>query len=137
MSEAVQAVVNWYGVVDFAGMLAAYGAADASAMRPTDCLVKLFGAWPQSVPEQVDLATPLRYVSPEAPPFLILHGDRDATVPFAQSEALYEALGARGACPASCARWRGADHATAEFSQVGLLRHIADWLDAALGKGRA
>lgn len=31
----------------------------------------------------------------------------------------------------------GADHATAEFSQVGLLRHIADWLDAALGKGRA
>lgn len=49
VSEAVQAVVNWYGVVDFAGMLAAYGAADASAMRPTDCLVKLFGAWPQSV----------------------------------------------------------------------------------------
>ena len=117
-------------------MLAAYGAADASAMRPTDCLVKLFGAWPQSVPEQVDLATPLRYVSPEAPPFLILHGDRDATVPFAQSEALYEAL-ERAGVPCELCTVEGADHATAEFSQTGLLRHIADWLDAALGKGRA
>lgn len=136
VSEAVQAVINWYGVVDFAGMLAAYGAADASTMRPTDCLVKLFGAWPQSVPEQVDLATPLRYVSPEAPPFLILHGDRDATVPFAQSEALYEAL-ERAGVPCELCTVEGADHATAEFSQAGLLRHIADWLDAALGKGRA
>lgn len=81
----------------------------------------------------MDLATPLRYVSPEAPPFLILHGDRDATVPFAQSEALYEAL-ERAGVPCELCTVEGADHATAEFSQVGLLRHIADWLDAALGK---
>ena len=57
-------------------------------------------------------------------------------MPFAQSEALYEAL-ERAGVPCELCTVEGADHATAEFSQVGLLRHIADWLDAALGKGRA
>ena len=51
-------------------------------------------------------------------------------------EDLYKAL-ERAGVPCELCTVEGADHATAEFSQVGLLRHIADWLDAALGKGRA
>ena len=43
----------------------------------------------------------------------------------------------RAGVPCELCTVEGADHATAEFSQAGLLRHIADWLDAALGKGRA
>ena len=135
-SEAVQAVVNWYGVTDFAGMLAAYGASDASAMRPTECLVKLFHGWPQDDPALVRLATPLAYVTPKAPPFLILHGDRDATVPYAQSESLYAALEAAGV-PCDLYTIAGAGHATAEFAQKALLARIADWLDNALSNTRA
>jgi acetyl esterase/lipase len=38
------------------------------------------------------LYSPLAYVSPDDPPALIVHGDKDATVPFAQGRAMYEAL---------------------------------------------
>jgi dipeptidyl aminopeptidase/acylaminoacyl peptidase len=37
-------------------------------------------------------ASEITYVSKDAPPFLILHGDHDRTVPFNQSELLYAAL---------------------------------------------
>ena len=37
-------------------------------------------------------ASPITYVSKDAPPFLIMHGDHDRTVPFNQSELLYATL---------------------------------------------
>jgi dipeptidyl aminopeptidase/acylaminoacyl peptidase len=37
-------------------------------------------------------ASPITYVAQGAPPFLIMHGDRDRSVPFSQSELLYAAL---------------------------------------------
>ena len=36
--------------------------------------------------------SPVTYVSQDDPPFLIVHGDKDATVPLSQSEAFYKAL---------------------------------------------
>ena len=41
-------------------------------------------------------ASPLSYVSPEDPPFLLMHGDKDESVPFAQSEDFEKALQAAG-----------------------------------------
>jgi dipeptidyl aminopeptidase/acylaminoacyl peptidase len=37
-------------------------------------------------------ASPVTYVSPDDPPFLIVHGEEDMTVPFNQSEILEAAL---------------------------------------------
>ena len=133
VSEEVQAVVNWYGVTDFAGMLKAYGTEQASSMQPWECMVKLFHGWPQEHPDLVQLATPLNYVTPDAPPFLILHGDKDTTVPFAQSEALYDALTAANV-PCELCTVEGAGHATAEFAQPELLCRVADWLDSTLSR---
>lgn len=45
---------------------------------------------------EVDRANPMRYVHPDAPPFLILHGESDALVPWTQSQLLYDALAAAG-----------------------------------------
>ncbi len=42
-------------------------------------------------------ASPLRYVTPDAPPFLILQGDQDDAVPLSQSQVFYERLKAAGA----------------------------------------
>ena len=42
------------------------------------------------------MASPVTYVSPDDPPFLIIHGNKDAVVPFNQSEILYERLIAAG-----------------------------------------
>ena len=41
-------------------------------------------------------ANPVTYVTPEAPPFLIVHGDRDPLVPYGQSLLLVDALRAAG-----------------------------------------
>lgn len=41
-------------------------------------------------------ASPITYVTPDDPPFLLVHGDADAVVPFHQSELMLEALQAQG-----------------------------------------
>jgi len=38
------------------------------------------------------LTSPITYVDPSDPPFLIFHGDKDNVVPHCQSELLYAAL---------------------------------------------
>jgi dipeptidyl aminopeptidase/acylaminoacyl peptidase len=37
-------------------------------------------------------ANPITYVTPDDPPFLIMHGDQDTTVPSSQSALLHDAL---------------------------------------------
>ena len=41
-------------------------------------------------------ASPISHVSPDDPPFLLVHGDKDAAVPFNQSELFKEKLAAAG-----------------------------------------
>jgi acetyl esterase/lipase len=41
-------------------------------------------------------ASPITYVSPGDPPFLLIHGDRDPLLPVQQSQAMYEKLIAAG-----------------------------------------
>jgi dipeptidyl aminopeptidase/acylaminoacyl peptidase len=54
------------------------------------------GAPIQTVPDLVERANPITYVTPDDPPMLIAHGLADCTVPFAQSQILYDALHAAG-----------------------------------------
>jgi dipeptidyl aminopeptidase/acylaminoacyl peptidase len=44
------------------------------------------------LPAALAAASPVTYVSPEDPPFLIVHADNDPIVPIAQSEELQRAL---------------------------------------------
>jgi dipeptidyl aminopeptidase/acylaminoacyl peptidase len=63
-------------------------------------LAQLIGASPPSAHlDMLRAASPITYVSADAPPFLLLHGDRDTVVPLSQSVALYEALWQAGADP--------------------------------------
>lgn len=57
---------------------------------------RLLGAAVQTVPDRVREASPLTYVGKSAPPFLIMHGLADSSVPHGQSVLLYEALAAAG-----------------------------------------
>jgi acetyl esterase/lipase len=57
---------------------------------------RLVGAPVQTVPDRVKAASPLTYVRADAPPFLIMHGLADNSVPHGQSVLLYEALKAAG-----------------------------------------
>jgi acetyl esterase/lipase len=57
---------------------------------------RLVGGPVQSVPDRVRQASPLTYVDENAPPFLIMHGLADSSVPHGQSVLLYEALKGKG-----------------------------------------
>ncbi|MFM8320392.1 MAG: alpha/beta hydrolase fold domain-containing protein [Chloroflexota bacterium] len=59
--------------------------------------------------------SPLTYVHADAPPFLLLHGDQDRTVPLQQSQLLYDALRAAGA-PVELVVVQNAGHS---FRQAG------------------
>ena len=48
-------------------------------------------------PEQLACGSPVQYVHPKAPPFLIVHGDADPVVPVEQAHLLYDALVKAGA----------------------------------------
>jgi len=54
-------------------------------------------------------ASPINYVSPDDPPFLLLHGDADAIVPFHQSEMMEAALKKVGV-PVKLIRIEGGGH---------------------------
>jgi acetyl esterase/lipase len=94
-SSRVQAAVAFYPPTDFQAM-------DAWALQrcaEPHCHdsdgspeSRLVGCPIQSCPEKAQAANPLRYVSANDPPILILHGDSDPLVPHNQGERLYMAL---------------------------------------------
>jgi len=83
-------------------------------------------------------ASPAHNVSPDDPPFLIIHGEMDELVPIAQGRALYEALVAAGV-EAQFVRVKNANHG---FGPTGgpispgrqeITRMVADFFDEHLG----
>ena len=56
---------------------------------------RVFGAESAADPA-LARASPITYASPDDPPFLIIHGERDDEVPTSQSRELYERLRAAG-----------------------------------------
>ncbi|HXA57031.1 MAG TPA: alpha/beta hydrolase [Candidatus Acidoferrum sp.] len=63
---------------------------------PNSAESRLVGAPIQTAPDKVRSASPLTYVHDGAPPFLIMHGLADNSVPHQQSILLYESLVAAG-----------------------------------------
>ncbi|MCO1580397.1 alpha/beta hydrolase [Crossiella sp. SN42] len=109
-SSTIQAVVNLYGPTDLrqmdAHMLPGACAAFNTIMGTTDCHndiaspeSRLVGCAIQRCPQRAQAANPIRYITPDDPPVLIAHGQRDMLVPHHQSELLYAAL--KRACVAT------------------------------------
>ncbi|MBN1402376.1 MAG: alpha/beta hydrolase [Anaerolineae bacterium] len=95
-SSRVRTVVDYFGPTDFCQM-DAYRTADGQVHDAADSPEsELVGGPIQEHPDRVARANPITYVTPEAPPFLIIHGERDPLVPHHQSELLVAALEAAG-----------------------------------------
>lgn len=86
-SSHVQAVCDWFGPSDLVqlGITANHQAADSPEAR-------LLGGPVQANQEQAIQANPITHITPEAPPFLIMHGEQDDVIPVGQSELLHRAL---------------------------------------------
>ena len=97
VSDAVQAVVDWFGPTDMLKMEEeAKEQTDVKSVLNADAasspVGKLFGGPVQDHKELAEKANPIHYITKDAAPFLIMHGDKDQLVPLAQSRILDEAL---------------------------------------------
>ncbi|GAA3403481.1 MULTISPECIES: alpha/beta hydrolase [Pseudarthrobacter] len=96
--DDVAAVAAWYPPTDLNRMgEQARPDAVARADDPGSREALLIGAQPADAPDKAKAASPLTYVHPDAPPFLLVHGTADRFVPVAQSASLTEALESAGA----------------------------------------
>src|SRR5262245_73833 len=86
-SSRVQAVCDFCGPADFPKW----------GEQSHPAVVKLLGGPVSEKKEAAVKASPVTHISKDLPPFLIVHGDEDKTVPLSQSESLNEALKKAGA----------------------------------------
>ena len=132
-SSRVQAVCDWFGPTDFLQMdkhsLEGSRLIHDAPDSPESLLV---GGPIQNEPYRAIArkASPITYVTKDDPPFLIMHGDKDMSVPLHQSELLYDALKKVGV-DATLRVVKGAGHGLrgGEESSEKLFEIVADFFD--------
>jgi acetyl esterase/lipase len=92
VSSRVQAVVDFFGPTDFLQMDAHRVSGGQVHDAPDSPESRLVGGAIQEHRDAVARANPITYLSKDAPPFLIVHGDADPLVPHHQSELLVASL---------------------------------------------
>jgi acetyl esterase/lipase len=129
VSSRVQAVVDFFGPTD---MLKMKAQADANSVLDADSATsavgKLFGGPVQEHKELAEKANPIHYITKDAAPFLIMHGDKDNLVPLAQSRILDEALKKAGV-ESTLVVIEGDGHGGPGFAAKENLEKILDFLD--------
>ena len=130
----VQAAVTWYGVYDFAGMTAT---PDGNAAGG-----KLLGCDKACPDDRIRAVSPVTYIHAGDPPFLLIHGEDDHTVPVAQSH-LGEAALRKAGVPVEAIYIPGVDHSfigkTPDTTRDATLRAVNatfDFFHAKLGVPR-
>ena len=86
-SSNVDAVVDWFGPVDMAHMENCETVKDGNSPEAA-----LIGGAPADNPDMVALISPITYVKPGGPRFLVFHGQADNVVPHCQGVNFSEAL---------------------------------------------
>lgn len=125
-SSAVQAVVHWFGPADLESS-AARSELEARLV-PFRFEADLLGiSDPAELTERARGFSLLSRVSPQAPPFLIAHGDRDRIVLSSEGLSLHHALGHAGA-RSRFELLANAGHEDAEFDSAPTLASTAAWL---------
>jgi dipeptidyl aminopeptidase/acylaminoacyl peptidase len=77
--------------------------------------------------------SPITHVSPDDPPTLIIHGDKDTLVPLQQAEVLVSKL-KEAKVPAELIVKEGAAHGWADMAKDVV--KFGDWFDKHLSKGK-
>lgn len=128
VDTSVQACVPHYGVYDFTEESGARYATQRlnSLLRP---YVMPRGA---RYPDDYRAASPLFRITPDAPPFLVVHGSNDTLVPVNEARLFVEALRATAKAPVAYAEIAGAQHAFdifTSFRSAGVVRGVARFLE--------
>jgi acetyl esterase/lipase len=134
-SSCVQAVVDWYGPMDFLTMDAQFAGTTCpqNHSQGNSFESDYVGGPILRNPDVVRRANPTTYVSADDAPFLIQHGTRDCAVPPQQSQLLYDLLAPHlGAGNVVLHYLEGAEHAGTAFVSPENLNQLVVFLDAHL-----
>jgi putative heme-binding domain-containing protein len=136
-SSRVQCVVDWFGPADLAKMGEQSGSdSQVKHDAPDSPESKLIGGPILENKDKANQASPVNYVTKEAAPFLIMHGDKDRVVPYAQSEELAAALKKAGV-EVTLKKVEGAGHGGREFNTPDNRKLIEAFFDKHLKKNTA
>lgn len=130
-------MVDWYGPTDFAQMdsqLSAQGCPGQGHHSEPDSAESLVLGCQVGTPACTAAnaaASPMTYVDANDPPYLVVHGTADCTVPRAQSAALAAALRAASVC-VSERSLIGAGHGGPDWVTAPPQEAVATFLDQAL-----
>lgn len=127
-SSKVQAACPWYPPTDVTSF--PYPSPELAAAAPESLLLGKNVAQNQ---EEAMKICPVAYVKKDAPPFMIIHGDQDHTVPFHQGELLHDKLEEAGV-DVTMLVLEGADHADVRFFQKEIWQRIIAFFQDKLGK---
>lgn len=128
-SSAVQAVCPWYPPAD----IRLISKEDQTKMALTPEAMLVGGSGTPDFEQKIWDACPVKYVTKLAPPFLILHGLCDHTVPFSQGESLHDELEKQGA-DVRLVAIEDADHADLHFFQQEVWDIIIDFFKDKIGR---
>jgi acetyl esterase/lipase len=104
---SVQAAVPFYGIYDFTNR----GATMAPQFHRWIAEPLVIKAFLDEEPERFADASPLDHIRPDAPPFLVIHGDNDTLAPVEDARAFVAQLSAVSSSPVVYVELHGAQHA--------------------------
>jgi acetyl esterase/lipase len=104
---SLQAAVPVYGVYDFTNRLGTMHERFLKQMLQPLIMKAFF----DKQPDAFRRASPMDRVHPDAPPFLVIHGDRDTLAPVEDARVFVEKLREASKAPVFYAELRGAQHA--------------------------
>ncbi|MGB7328817.1 MAG: alpha/beta hydrolase [Rubripirellula sp.] len=132
-SSAVQAVVDLYGPTDFRAFVTTKGFEGHNRSGSPESKL-LGGGEVASNVEGIKRVNPITYIDKADPPFLIIHGTADKTVPVNQSEAMHEALRAAGVT-SKIHLIEGAGHGGPQFARPQIRSMQIDFLTTVFETG--
>ena len=131
-SSCVQAVVDWFGPIDFLKMDEQFAGTSCPANHneASSPESKLVGAAIQTVPDLVATTNPMNYITADDAPFFIENGTADCNIPPAQNKTLADALSAViGADKVTYVSLEGAGHGGSQFETAENLQLVINFLN--------
>ncbi|MFI5156675.1 MAG: alpha/beta hydrolase fold domain-containing protein, partial [Chitinophagales bacterium] len=132
-SSRVQAVVDWFGPINFLTMddqFAMLGVKGMEHSTPNSPESEVIGKQIINAEAEVKAFSPATYITKDDPPFLVEHGSKDPLIPYLQSTVfvnqLYEVLGKN---KVSFVLLEGEGHGGPQFSSKKNLEIVFAFLD--------
>ena len=132
VSSRVQAVCDFYGPTDFTVFVTTPGyESHAKADSPE---AKLLGGAVAEHKDRAARVNPVSYVTKDDPAFLIVHGDKDTTVPLNQSQLMFDSL-KKATVSVRFHTLHGAGHGGPAFEAEEVAAMVAGFFDERLKAG--